>query len=189
MSEIWKDVADYEGLYIVSNYGNVASVKSDIKIPRLLKRTINPNGYYIVSLRKDGKARTFLVHRLVAASFIENPENKPFVNHIDGNKKNPRADNLEWVTPAENHDHAMKTGLIDLEYNGRCFGKAFDAYLEKHGLRKVWFSAEMNYSTDISLILWMQEQENESEYLKTLIREDMKRKGYDENGGKESAVN
>ena len=66
---------------------------------------------------EDGTTRKELVHRLVAKAFIPNPENKPFVNHIDGNKHNNTVENLEWVTPKENGQHASKSGLLE-SYSG-----------------------------------------------------------------------
>lgn len=71
---------------------------------------MNENGYLYVSLWKDNKAVKRTVHRLVALAYVPNPENKPFVNHIDANRANPHADNLEWVTQAENIQHAYKIG-------------------------------------------------------------------------------
>lgn len=176
MKEIWKDVADYEGLYIVSNYGNVANIKYDNRSPRLLKRFINGSGYYYVSLRKDGENRNMLIHRLVAASFIPNPENKPQVNHKDGNKLNPRADNLEWVTALENHEHAEKMGLIDYEYNRRCFAAGFDAYLEKIGKKKCGWFFDLNYTTELDIILRLFSESSPTDYIKRLIRRDIEEK-------------
>lgn len=72
---------------------------------------VNKDGYLQVAFGTAKVKRTFLVHRLVAESFIPNPENKPQVNHIDGNKLNCHISNLEWVTPRENLIHAFKTGL------------------------------------------------------------------------------
>jgi len=69
------------------------------------------NGYYYVCLSKNGKVRKFKVNRLVAQAFIPNPDNKPFVNHIDGDKLNNNVNNLEWCTQSENMLHAYKYGL------------------------------------------------------------------------------
>lgn len=107
MGEIKKDVVGYEGLYLVNELGEVYSVKSG----RQLTPCENRFGYLNVCLRKSGKGKTEKVHRIVAKAFIPNPENKPQVNHIDGNKKNNCADNLEWVTNSENKKHAFVSGI------------------------------------------------------------------------------
>lgn len=118
--EEWRDVAGYEGLYKVSSLGRVYSV------PRLssngntvggyfLKPRKFRNGYNFTALCRDGKSRQFTIHRLVASAFIENPRNCLEVNHIDGNKDNNAASNLEWCTRSENNLHAVKTGLRSLD--------------------------------------------------------------------------
>ena len=109
-NELWKDVVGYEGLYKVSNLGRVKKIFEDYEI--VLKPFIHP--YYTVTLSKHDKTRNIYVHRLVAEAFIPNPENKPEVNHIDGNKLNPNVENLEWVTKSENIKHAFRTGLAHI---------------------------------------------------------------------------
>lgn len=112
MEEIWKDVVGYEGRYKVSNTGKVLSMKyGGHDVVHLMHPTAHYNGYKMISLGRAKKIR--FVHVLVAEAFIENPDRKPFVNHIDGDKTNNRADNLEWVTCLENVRHAIKTGLRD----------------------------------------------------------------------------
>lgn len=119
MEEIWKDIKGYEGLYQVSNFGNVKSLDRYIinkngdkqYFPgKYLNQGISDN-YLKVILSKNNKQRTFRVHILVARTFIPNPENKPEVNHMDGDKSNNRVDNLEWNTRSENELHAYKNGL------------------------------------------------------------------------------
>ena len=107
MIEIFKDIKDLEGLYQVSNFGQILSLNyRGTGKPKLLKPG-NVKGYLKVSLSKDGKPKTFQIHRLVAEAFIPNPENLPEVNHKDEDKTNnfvgtPENDykdgNLEWCT-------------------------------------------------------------------------------------------
>lgn len=97
MVEIWKDVQGYEGLYQVSSFGRVKRILKT-KPNRILTPSCDKDGYKRLSLCKENKARTFSVHRLVAVSFIPNPNNYPVINHKDENKGNNNADNLEWCT-------------------------------------------------------------------------------------------
>ena len=105
MREIWKDIPNYEGYYKVSTFGNV------IRNGKQLKKYTAKNGYVLVRLYKNGKQTQRLVHRLVAISFIQNPNKLPEVNHIDGNKENNFVNNLQWVTHSENMVHAKSNGL------------------------------------------------------------------------------
>lgn len=117
MEEIWKDIEGYEGLYQVSNLGNVKSLRKRIDKgkchryfdEKILKPIETNRGYLRVKLCKDRKIKKIRVHRLVAEAFIKRPELE--VNHIDGNKKNNKVENLEWVTQRENKQHAWITGL------------------------------------------------------------------------------
>lgn len=114
MKEIWKNVVGYEGLYKVSNLGNVLSIPrqgTHSKKEYLLTKTKTKKGYLNVTLLKKCKPFYTGVHRLVAQAFIPNPQDKPQVNHIDGNKENNCVNNLEWVTNEENMQHSWKTGL------------------------------------------------------------------------------
>lgn len=112
--EQWKDIKGYEGLYQVSNYGRVKRKYNNGKI-RILKPISTNNGYLRVSLSKNSVNNTYFVHRLVAQAFILNPENKPEVNHIDGDKTNNKIENLEWCTRSENIQHAFYTGLNQID--------------------------------------------------------------------------
>lgn len=107
--EDWKSVKGYEGEYQVSNKGRIFSLKSK----KILKPIINKRGYSYVHLSKCGKIRAFRIHRLVAHAFIENTHRKTYVNHLDGNKQNNNAENLEWCTPKENTQHAINVLHVD----------------------------------------------------------------------------
>ena len=109
MQEIYKPIKGYEGLYEVSNLGNVKSFKH--KQPIILKPKMI-KGYPTVSLCINGQCKQFGIHRLVAESFINKIPDKNEINHIDGNKANNSVDNLEWCTHTENVRHAFRTGLI-----------------------------------------------------------------------------
>lgn len=109
--EIWQDIKGYENKYQVSTLGNIKALPRTQKhfrgwsLPysaKLLKPTKVTDGYLCVKLYKDGKNKTFRVHRLVAQAFLLNPENRPQVNHIDHVVTNNCIDNLEWVTNSQN---------------------------------------------------------------------------------------
>ena len=120
MVEIYKDIPGYEGLYQVSNLGNVKSLpkgdgngnREKLLLQEVVKR--NHTNYNRVILFREGETELFQVHRLVAEAFIPNPDNKPHVDHIDNNGKNNAADNLEWCTLSENMAHSSLQGREDL---------------------------------------------------------------------------
>ena len=101
MKEIWKDIRGYEGLYRVSNLGRVISLERIDSRGRIWPERLiyigndYSKGYLVVKLCKDGKQKAYKVHRLVADAFIPNPENLPQVNHINEDKTDNRAENLE----------------------------------------------------------------------------------------------
>ena len=90
-NEIWKDIKGYEGEYLISNFGRVKSLKR--AAPRILKQRVGSTGYMMINLNQ----KTFQVHRLVADAFVLNTEDKPTVDHIDGDKTNNKAENLRWA--------------------------------------------------------------------------------------------
>jgi hypothetical protein len=114
-SEEFRDIPDFGGFYQISNFGRVKSVSrlvgKKIKPDRLLNLRINVHGYLLVTINHAKKTYVYLVHRLVASVFIENPENKKTVNHKFGNKTDNRAWLIEWNTHKENVHHSFKTGL------------------------------------------------------------------------------
>ena len=101
--EIWKQVP-FDCNYMVSNYGDIYSIRSK----KILKGEITKKGYIRVRLTNNNR---MLIHVIVAKTFIPNPQNKPQVNHKDGNKQNNCVDNLEWCTQSENMVHALSNKL------------------------------------------------------------------------------
>lgn len=117
--EIWKEVVGYESYYQVSDYGNVRSVNrvvpngfgGEMRVKGMSINSRMGANYINITLTKNGKKNTFNVHRLVAIAFLPNPNNLPYVNHIDGNKLNNCDDNLEWSTEVHNSNHSYNMGL------------------------------------------------------------------------------
>lgn len=108
-AEIWKDIEGTNGKYIVSNDGKVATLR---KRKKLLTLTKQKSGYLYAMIEINGKQVNKRVNRLVATAFVENPNNYPMVNHLDGCKTNNHADNLQWVTNSQNMKHAHAKGLV-----------------------------------------------------------------------------
>ena len=105
--------------YCINEFGEIYSLKTKMYI----KPSDNYNNYKVITFRKDGIKKQFRLHRLVAETFLPNPNNKSQVNHIDGNKANNHVSNLEWATPLENNIHAYQTGLKKGNKKGNKKGK------------------------------------------------------------------
>lgn len=122
--EEWKPIKGYEGFYEISNFGRVRSLDSVFyqrhysgcmakhkKQGKIMKLHIRPNGYLAIGLRdKDGHQKSLSIHRLVALHFLDKPEGKDYINHLDANPKNNRVDNLEWCTQSHNIQYAYDNG-------------------------------------------------------------------------------
>lgn len=106
LTEKWKEIQNYEGLYSISNLGNVKNSKGVI-----LKPNITPKGYFRIQLYKNNKTKNYMVHRLVANAFIIKKDGKNQINHKNGIKTDNTISNLEWVTNSENQKHAYELGL------------------------------------------------------------------------------
>lgn len=136
MEEKWKDIPGYEGLYQASNLGNIRSVtrvhryikKGKLCFRTRLGHTLSPNinnhGYLYLCLCKNKHRWYAKVHRLVAITFLSNPNNFTDVNHKDGNKKNNIIENLEWCSHSENQKHAIRHGLNMKPYAAGLYKKA-----------------------------------------------------------------
>lgn len=138
--EIWKDIKDYEGLYQVSNLGRVKSLyridSSNHKVYEKILKTRERHSYIAVDLHKEGKAKTFSVHRLVAMAFISNPDNKPQINHKDENKENNCVDNLEWCTVLYNNTYGTR---MDRQIDSKSV--PVYGFKEEPYKREIWFKS------------------------------------------------
>ena len=103
----WYPIKGWEGLYEINKNGEVRNAKNK----NTIVGDINNCGYYRVSLYNQGQSKRYFRHRLVAEQFLDKPEGKDFVNHIDGDKSNNSLENLEWVSQSENEKHAFENGL------------------------------------------------------------------------------
>lgn len=120
MTEVWKDVKGFEGMYQVSNLGRIKSLEREVITKKgyaikvnesILKGSKDTKGYLQVEFKKDGKRIIRFIHRIVAEAFIPNVEHKEQVNHKNGNKLDNYVGNLEWATCKENIEHAWKNNL------------------------------------------------------------------------------
>ena len=129
INEYFANIPLYENLYQISNYGTIRSVNRMIKNNngyrflkgKILKPQIDKKGYFRIGLTKDNKQKFYLIHQLVAKTFIPNVYNYDIINHIDGNKLNNYVDNLEWCTHSHNIKEAYRLGLkkgISAEHKG-----------------------------------------------------------------------
>jgi len=166
--ETWRDIPNYEGLYQVSSLGRVKAVQRTIhykngktihRKERLLSLSDSYGQYYTVGLIKNGKHKTWNVHRLVAMAFIPNPHNLPCINHKDENKYNNTVDNLEWCSYSYNtkYNGSMRVRLNTRNKNqSRGYEKKVYQYDLQGNLIKIWnsvrvISRELNYkASDIS---------------------------------------
>lgn len=117
MNEIWKDIEGYEGLYQVSNMGNIKSLcRYDANNHLLKERLLKPDktkfGYYQITLSKNGITKRYTIHKLVCLAFLPNPDNKPCIDHINTDRTDNRVENLRWCTYKENMNNPITTKKI-----------------------------------------------------------------------------
>lgn len=134
-NEVYKDIIGFPN-YQISNYGNVKSLNYNrTGEERILKPKKEKNGYLRIHLCNNKKYYFRLIHRLVCAAFVKNPDNLPQVNHIDENKENNHVDNLEWVSPKENINHGTRNERVS-----KIFSKQVNQYDLNDNLIKTWKS-------------------------------------------------
>lgn len=150
MTEHWKDIKDFEGLYQISSFGRVRSLTRKVAHKRNKFITLNGQiilpgkqgaGYHQAKLNKNGKETARYVHRLIAIAFIPNPYSKPCINHKNGIKTDNYIENLEWCTYKENNHHAVEIGLLNfnnVSHESKC--KKINQYSLDGKLIKKWSS-------------------------------------------------
>ena len=145
--EIWKDIPGYEGLYQASNLGRIKSLPrkgTHVQEEHILKQIVRRKGYCELALMKNCKRKHFVVHRLIALTFIPNPYNLPQIDHIDDNKQNNRVENLQWITNADNMAKAWRTGARSLEKTYKrgkdnCCARIVNQYDLQGNFIKKWY--------------------------------------------------
>lgn len=142
MSEVWKDVVGYEGIYEVSNLGKIRSLNyNGTRTCKEMKGSPNKDGYIKLTLTKDKKKKTVLLHKLVADAFLENPDNLPIINHKDENKSNNNLSNIEWCTIPYNNSYGTRLErLSESNTNGKKSKTVYQYTLDGE-LVNVWPSA------------------------------------------------
>lgn len=158
--EIWEDIKGYEGIYQVSNYGNIKSLeridnRGRRAHGRILTQGKDGGGYSTVRLSKNGKCHTIHVHRLVAETFIPNLENKATVNHINENKEDNSVRNLEWATYKENAHHGTRMERCYGNRDYKAIGKNISDSLKKKGRTKpiIQYDKDMNVIAEFDSVV------------------------------------
>lgn len=143
--ENFKCILGCEFDYHVSLFGRIKSLNyNNTNQAKILKNNLQKTGYLSVGLKINGKRKTISVHRLVAMSFIPNPDDKPYVNHINGIKTDNSIENLEWSTAKENTDHGIKLGLINgIKGEKNCFSMLSNSDVLE--IRKIHENCKITY--------------------------------------------
>lgn len=154
MEEIWKDIKGYEGLYQISNLGRVKSLNyKRTGIEEILKSKKMRNGYLRITLNKNGKYKTFAVHRLVAEAFINNPNNLPEVNHKDEDKQNNCVWNLEYCDRRYNVNYGTRNKRVSETVKGEknhFYGKHHTEQTKKK-MSEAWKNRIVSEETKIKI--------------------------------------
>lgn len=145
IEEVWKDIKGYEGLYQASNLGRIKSLNFNKTGKEKIMKPRTGNRYYMIALWKNGKRNDFLIHRIIAETFIKNIENKPFVNHKDENCFNNSIDNLMWCTHEENMNWGTRNERIS---NNSTKKRKINQYDLKDNYIKTWDSMKQYFDAN-----------------------------------------
>jgi len=151
MKKIWKTINDYEGLYQVSNYGEIKSLQHYRGKENILRQRIK-RGYYTIGLRKQNKRKWYIVHRLVAMAFIPNPNNLPQINHKDENKLNNNVENLEWCDALYNNCYGKRLNKVSNSNKTKKQVIQYDLNMNKLNIYNSIASASRSTNTNITSI-------------------------------------
>ena len=138
MNEIWKDIPGYEGHYQASDLGRIRSIKKEPYI--ILKTDFQKNGYERTYTWVKGKKKTLLIHRAVAKAFVPNPNGLNEINHIDENKANNKASNLQWCTHSYNLHYGHAIEKISASHKGKKLSQEHIEKLRKDSANKRWMN-------------------------------------------------
>lgn len=159
-NEEWRDVVGYEGMYMVSSFGRVASlsrptfngVSQYFTKQRIITSCPKSNGYLVVSIyKKPQQRKTHHVHRLVAEAFCENPYNKPHIDHINADRRDNRAENLRWVTQQENNANPRSSIKISLSKKGKNNTKLSHPVVSIDKNNKITHYCSLSYASSVGL--------------------------------------
>lgn len=174
-----KGILGYEGLYFATECGKIITTKRQGSQGGELVQKTDDKGYKRVQLTKNGKQKTFLVHRLIATTYIPNPENKRTVNHKDGNTSNNHTSNLEWATHSEQMVHSSKVLNRDFKNRAKPNLTENGRNILKDKGKAVGLSNKKTTEEDEALIMKLYEQgyssQKISEYLGTISRRTVSR--------------
>lgn len=149
--ETWKDIPNYEGLYMISSIGRVKRLLKGTGRKRDFMTPTSSGLYPCLDLCKDGIVKRHTIHRLLATVFIPNPENKPQVNHLNGLKHDNRLENLEWCTQKENSYHAIEIGLHPISPGKVMTGERIEMVfsLKKQGFSQMKIADKLNVNQSV----------------------------------------
>lgn len=145
--EIWKEVPNFEGLLLISNYARVINIPKR----RIIKQSITKDNYLIFGIRVNGKAKLLYPHRLIAQAFIPNPEDKPCIDHIDTNRLNNTRVNIKWATYKENANNIITKEHRKETHTNTIFSDKRVAKLDKEGNQLCIYNSITEASLDTGL--------------------------------------
>lgn len=179
--EQWRPIEGYEGLYEVSNLGRVKSLGNDKnRKEKILRPVMTKKGYLQLFLSKEGKAKRFFVHRLVAQAFIPNPEGLPQINHKDENPSNNRVENIEWcdckynINYGTHKERQVQTGISKGLYDPEMCGVIKNEGMKEY--QRMWYQKNREKKLEQGRQWYQKNKDKRNEYMREYQREYRRRK-------------